>query len=95
MVQVGDGPFINLARLNVAKYAGQQNIAKALFEYIYFHENDVRHVSVMDHTNTSIECYANFFFFSSALIISSSNAYSITTPDFIQEYKHNCNTLFL
>lgn len=45
MVQVGEGPFINLARLNVAKYAAQQNIAKALFEYIYFHENDVRHVS--------------------------------------------------
>lgn len=46
MVQVGEGPFINLARLNVAKYAAQQNIAKALFEYIYFHENDVRHVSM-------------------------------------------------
>lgn len=46
MVQVGEGPFINLARLNVAKYASQQNIAKALFEYIYFHENDVRHVSM-------------------------------------------------
>lgn len=47
MVSVGDGPFINLARLNVAKYASQQNIAKALFEYIYYHENDVRHVSTV------------------------------------------------
>ncbi|KAK7028963.1 Tetratricopeptide repeat protein 8 [Halocaridina rubra] len=43
MLPSGDGPFINLARLNVAKYATQQNIAKALFEYIYYHENDVRH----------------------------------------------------
>lgn len=55
MVSVGDGPFINLARLNVAKYASQQNIAKALFEYIYYHENDVRHVSTVQYffyTNT-------------------------------------------
>ncbi|XP_053638799.1 tetratricopeptide repeat protein 8 isoform X2 [Cherax quadricarinatus] len=43
MLSTTEGPFINLARLNIAKYATQQNIAKALFEYIYFHENDVRH----------------------------------------------------
>ncbi|XP_063588371.1 tetratricopeptide repeat protein 8-like [Penaeus indicus] len=43
MLPSGEGPFINLARLNVAKYASQPNIAKALFEYIYYHENDVRH----------------------------------------------------
>ncbi|KAG7168174.1 Tetratricopeptide repeat protein 8-like [Homarus americanus] len=42
MLSTADGPFINLARLNVAKYASQQSIAKALFEYIYFHENNVR-----------------------------------------------------
>lgn len=47
MLPSGEGPFINLARLNVAKYASQQNIAKALFEYIYYHENDVRHVSTL------------------------------------------------
>lgn len=46
MLPSGEGPFINLARLNVAKYASQPNIAKALFEYIYYHENDVRHVSI-------------------------------------------------
>lgn len=49
MLPSGEGPFINLARLNVAKYASQPNIAKALFEYIYYHENDVRHVSINMH----------------------------------------------
>ncbi|XP_014238958.2 tetratricopeptide repeat protein 8 [Trichogramma pretiosum] len=37
------GPFIQLSRLNVSKYASQPSIAKALFEYIYHHENDPRY----------------------------------------------------
>lgn len=39
------GPFIQLSRLNITKYANQQSIAKPLFEYIYYHENDARYVS--------------------------------------------------
>ncbi|KAL5008127.1 hypothetical protein ScPMuIL_013708 [Solemya velum] len=42
MLSTPDGPFINLARLNLSKYAGRGNLAKALFEYIFHHENDVR-----------------------------------------------------
>ena len=38
----GDGPFINLARLNIGKYSGQAGVAKPLFEYIFYHENSVR-----------------------------------------------------
>ena len=34
-----DGPFINLARLNISKYSKQPNISKALFEYVFHHEN--------------------------------------------------------
>ena len=45
MLSVADGPFINLARLNLPKYAAKPNLAKALFEYIFHHENDVRSVS--------------------------------------------------
>lgn len=37
-----DGPFINLARLNIAKYAANPAIARSLFEYILMHENDTR-----------------------------------------------------
>ena len=39
------GPFIQLSRLNISKYASQPCIAKPLFEYIYYHEHDVRYVS--------------------------------------------------
>lgn len=42
MISQPDGPFINLARLNVAKYAAIPNVAKPLFDYIYYHENDIR-----------------------------------------------------
>ena len=44
MVATEGGPFINLARLNVAKYASTPNLGKALFEYIYYYESDVRQV---------------------------------------------------
>ncbi|XP_030069627.1 tetratricopeptide repeat protein 8 isoform X2 [Microcaecilia unicolor] len=37
-----EGPFINLSRLNLAKYAKKPNLAKTLFEYIFHHENDVK-----------------------------------------------------
>ena len=42
MLSQSDGPFINLARLNIGKYANNPGIAKALFEYIFFHENSIR-----------------------------------------------------
>lgn len=37
-----DGPFINLARLNISKYASNPTLSRPLFEYIFQHENDVR-----------------------------------------------------
>ena len=46
MLSQADGPFINLGRINMSKYAARPNLAKALFEYIFHHENDVRNVSV-------------------------------------------------
>ena len=42
MLEGPDGQFINLARLNLNKYAESPNLAKPLFEYIFYHENDVR-----------------------------------------------------
>ena len=42
MLSQKDGPFINLARLNIGKYCGRPNVAKALFEYIFYHENSIR-----------------------------------------------------
>jgi tetratricopeptide repeat protein 8 len=34
--------------LNMSKYAARPNLAKALFEYIFHHENDVRNVCICD-----------------------------------------------
>lgn len=42
MLSQQDGPFINLARLNLAKYALIPTLAKPLFEYIMYHENNIR-----------------------------------------------------
>jgi tetratricopeptide repeat protein 8 len=37
-----DDQFINLSRLNFSKYADTPSLAKPLFEYIFYHENDIR-----------------------------------------------------
>lgn len=41
MLSHPNGPFVNLSRLNYNKYATKQSLAKPLFEYIFYHENDV------------------------------------------------------
>ncbi|XP_023132214.1 tetratricopeptide repeat protein 8 isoform X2 [Amphiprion ocellaris] len=40
-----EGPFINLSRLNLAKYSQKPSLSRTLFEYIFHHENDVKNVS--------------------------------------------------
>ncbi|XP_056624512.1 tetratricopeptide repeat protein 8 isoform X2 [Triplophysa dalaica] len=37
-----EGPFIHLSRLNLAKYSKRPELSKTLFEYIFYHENDVK-----------------------------------------------------
>ena len=54
MLSQPDGPFINLARLNLGKYAARPNLAKALFEYILYHENLVR--EAMDLASQARDC---------------------------------------
>lgn len=49
MLTESGGPFIQLSRLNMGKYAAQGIVGKPLFEYILYHENDVRHVSCVMH----------------------------------------------
>lgn len=41
-----NGQFIDVSRLNLAKYA-QGPTAKHLFEYLYYHENDIQHVGIL------------------------------------------------
>ena len=54
MLSQPDGPFINLARLNLGKYAARPNLAKALFEYILYYENLVR--EAMDLASQARDC---------------------------------------
>lgn len=44
MITSGDGPFINVSRLNMQKYASHDGLAKPLFEYLFYVENDTKHV---------------------------------------------------
>ncbi|CAJ0939598.1 unnamed protein product, partial [Mesorhabditis belari] len=37
-----DGPFVNLARLNIEKYAKDAQVNRQLFEYVFYHEGDVK-----------------------------------------------------
>uniref|UniRef100_A0A1B6C7L1 Tetratricopeptide repeat protein 8 n=1 Tax=Clastoptera arizonana TaxID=38151 RepID=A0A1B6C7L1_9HEMI len=46
MMNQPDAPFIQVTRLNLAKYAADQRLAKPLFQFIFYHENNVRHVSI-------------------------------------------------
>jgi hypothetical protein len=44
MLSTADGPFIQVGRLNLPKYAQNQAIAPSLFEHLFHHANDVRTV---------------------------------------------------
>jgi len=46
MLSTPDGPFIQISRLNLPKYAQNQAIAPALFEHLFYHANDVRTVCI-------------------------------------------------
>ncbi|CAG9760887.1 unnamed protein product [Ceutorhynchus assimilis] len=40
MLTQKDGPFIQISRLNLSKYAKNKALNKPLFEYLYYHEGD-------------------------------------------------------
>ncbi|KAH1009550.1 hypothetical protein HUJ04_001889 [Dendroctonus ponderosae] len=42
MLTQKDGPFIQVSRLNLSKYANNKCLNKPLFEYLFYHEGDVR-----------------------------------------------------
>nr|XP_046164498.1 tetratricopeptide repeat protein 8-like isoform X2 [Oncorhynchus gorbuscha] len=59
-----EGPFINLSRLNLAKYAQKPNLSKTLFEYIFHHENDVKNVSYKYSYTIGLWLFMQFLFVS-------------------------------
>lgn len=37
-----DGPFVNLGRLNINKYASDKTVNRYLFEYVFLHEVNIK-----------------------------------------------------
>lgn len=42
MAAGADGEFVNLARLNIDKYAADPQVNRQLFEYVFYYLNDIR-----------------------------------------------------
>lgn len=42
MIAQQDGPFVNLGRLNVNKYANDKTVNRYLFEYVFLHEANIK-----------------------------------------------------
>ncbi|VDK68413.1 unnamed protein product [Onchocerca ochengi] len=42
MISEPNGPFVNLSRLNVDKYAADSQVNRNLFEYVFYHEGDMK-----------------------------------------------------
>jgi hypothetical protein len=60
MLSTPDGPFIQIGRLNLPKYSKNQSISPSLFEYLFYHANDVRTVEHMHMSN--IDNYISIVF---------------------------------
>ncbi|KHN85384.1 Tetratricopeptide repeat protein 8 [Toxocara canis] len=67
MVSQSDGPFINLARLNVEKYARDPNISRLLFEYIAAIATKSAYYSDWYWKNQLGKCYYRLGMFSDAI----------------------------
>jgi tetratricopeptide repeat protein 8 len=61
MLTSPDGPFINISRLNFSKYAEIPTLAKALFEYIFYHENDIRNALQLASMATEVNQYDDWW----------------------------------
>lgn len=59
MILSRDEMFIQPSKLNFPKYAQELCIAKPLFEYLFYHEGDYRHVSIYFENNLSIHVQFN------------------------------------
>lgn len=56
MLSQSDGPFVNLSRLNVDKYAADPQINRTLFDYVFYHEGDMK---IAHHVGTFIRSKFN------------------------------------
>lgn len=57
MLSTPDGPFIQVARLNLTKYAQNPAIAPALFEHLFHQMNDIRTVRIHHRWEISLSMF--------------------------------------
>ncbi|TMS39129.1 hypothetical protein L596_005702 [Steinernema carpocapsae] len=61
MVTQPDGPFVNLARLNIEKYASDPNLNRQLFEYVFYQEGDMKVAHQIAATATKTAEFNNWY----------------------------------
>ncbi|TKR64481.1 hypothetical protein L596_025004 [Steinernema carpocapsae] len=61
MASQPDGPFVNLARLNIEKYAGDPNLNRQLFEYVFYHVGDIKVAHQIAATATKTAEFNNWY----------------------------------
>lgn len=57
----GTGQFLNLARLNVEKYARERSVSRQLFEYVFYHESDMKTAHQIAAAATRAADYGDWF----------------------------------
>jgi hypothetical protein len=67
---VGGGQFLNLARLNVEKYARDPAVNRHLFDYVFYHEADMKTAH-----QVHIFCPISIFFFKCSYFLSNFNIF--------------------
>uniref|UniRef100_A0A0K0F3T8 Tetratricopeptide repeat protein 8 (inferred by orthology to a human protein) n=1 Tax=Strongyloides venezuelensis TaxID=75913 RepID=A0A0K0F3T8_STRVS len=61
MIAQKEGPFVNLARLNIDKYASDNSVNKYLFEYVFYHEGDMKIAHQIAATATKVNEYEDWY----------------------------------
>ena len=64
MLSEPDGPFINTAQLNLSKYAERHGLNRVLFDYLFYHENDIRNALDLAALATQVHMLSSCFFVS-------------------------------
>lgn len=60
MISEPNGPFVNLSRLNIDKYAANSQINRNLFEYVFYYEGDMRMAHQVNHIISSLSVLVNY-----------------------------------
>ncbi|CAK5052616.1 unnamed protein product [Meloidogyne enterolobii] len=58
MLSKSENAFINLARLNVAKYARDKTVNRSLFDYVFLHEADMRTSQQVKRRSPTLKTYS-------------------------------------